>query len=189
MKTIAFLLTVGGLLMLCGCVPLSLVPYYTEKDLVLEPALIGVWNPGDDDNETVIFEQADSTGYTLIDRDSTGEVHFDVHLFKLGGKLFMDLYPHDVGGRMNPLLEEHLIPGHSLLRVDQIEPTLITASLNDTWIKERMKEDPKALAHVTTDDRLVLIASTEEIQAFVIKHIADKGAFDQPSEMQRHKKR
>jgi hypothetical protein len=189
MKKAAFLLTVCGLLTMCGCMPLSLVPYYTEKDLVLEPALIGTWNPGDDDNEQVIFEQADSTGYTLIDRDSTGEIHFDVHLFKLGGKMFMDLFPQDVGGRMNPLLEEHLVPGHSLLRVDQIEPTLITASLNDTWMKERMKENPKALAHVLTDDRLVLTASTEEIQAFVKKHIADKGAFDEPSEMRRLDKR
>lgn len=188
MKKIAFLLTVSGLLTICGCLPLSLVPYYTEKDLVFEPGLIGSWNPGDA-NEEIVFERADSNGYTMIERDSTGEIHFDVHLFKLGGRLFMDLYPHDVGGRMNPLLEEHLVPGHSLLRVDQIEPTLITASLNDTWMKERMKENPKALAHIVTDDRLVLTAATEEIQAFLIKHMGDKSAFDEPSEMRRHEKR
>jgi len=188
MKTIAFLLAVGGLLTICGCVPLSLVPYYTEKDLVLEPGLIGSWDSGDG-NEEVIFEEADSNGYAMIDRDSTGEVHFDVHLFKLGGKLFMDLSPQGLCGGMNPLLEVHLIPGHSLLRVDRIEPTLMTASLNDAWMKERMKEDPGALAHVITDDRLVLTASTEEIQAFLVKHMDDKGAFDEPSEMRRHRKR
>lgn len=188
MKKAVFLLTACGLLMMGGCVPLSLYPFYTEKDLVFESALIGSWNSGDS-NDEVVFEKAGANGYVLISRDSTGETHFDVRLFKLGGKLFMDLYPQGLCGGRNALLEEHLVQGHSLLRVNQIEPTLITASLNDTWMKERMKENPKALAHVLTDDRLVLTASTEELQAFLLKHVGDDKAFDQPSEMSRREKR
>jgi hypothetical protein len=184
MRKSVFIVAVCGLMAMCGCVPLSLVPFYTEKDLVFNPALIGSWESGDDGGGGVGFEQSGANGYLMIMKDSTGEARFDVRLFQIGGKLFMDLCPRDLG-KLNPLVELYVIPGHSLVRVDQIEPTLITADLQDDWLKEKMKEDPKALAHVLADDRLVLAASTEEIQAFILTHMNDEGAFDDPEEMRR----
>ncbi|NMC43582.1 MAG: hypothetical protein GYA46_06660 [candidate division Zixibacteria bacterium] len=188
MRKTVFLIAACALMALCGCIPLSLAPFYTEKDLVYEPALIGFWVSGDDGGGSVSFEQSGANGYLMIMKDSTGEVSFDVRLFRIGGKLFMDLCPQSLA-ELNRLAEMDAIPGHSLVRVDRIEPTLVTSDLEDDWMKAKMKEDPKALAHVVTDDRLVLTATTEENQAFIVKHMNDEGAFDDPEEMRRTDKR
>lgn len=188
MRTTVFIIAVCALMTLCGCIPLSLVPFYTEKDLVYEPALIGFWVSGEDGGGGVSFEQSGANGYVMIMKDSTGEVRFDVRLFRIGGHLFMDLCPQGLA-ELNPLVEMYAIPGHSLVRVDRIEPTLVTADLEDDWMKEKMQKEPKALAHVVTDDRLVLTATTEEIQAFIVKHMNDEGVFDDPEEMRRADRR
>lgn len=188
MKKTVFVIAACGLMALGGCVPLSLHPYYTDKDLVSRPELVGAWNPGEAD-ETVTIEPADGNRYVLTDIDQNGEVRFDCRLFEMDGRLFMDLYPVEVDGEMNALLEIHLIPGHSLLRVEQIGPTLKTASLSLSWLEAYLKEDPKALAHIVADDRVVITAPTEDIQAFVKKHVNDEDAFDEPSEMPRAEKR
>lgn len=187
MRKTAFIVAVCGLMVMCGCIPLSLVPFYTEKDLVSRPGLVGTWNQGDPDEKFTIA-QADSNRYMLTCIDKYGENRFVCRLFEMGGTLFMDLYPIDFDGAMNGLLQMHLIPGHSLLRVDQVEPTLKTASLSLSWLDKLLKANPKALAHVTTGDQVVITASTEEVQAFVRKHLNDEGAFDEPSEMTRVEK-
>ena len=71
-----------------GCIP-SLHPLYTEKDLIFEEKLLGIW--GKSDEYWKFQEATDSNSYdltTMIDQD---EGKFVAHLVKLDNMLFLDL--------------------------------------------------------------------------------------------------
>ncbi len=180
-KTILFLATLS-MIVLTGCIPLALNPFYAEKDLSYDPALVGLWGEKDEGAQ-VRFEANGAKGYWMTDLKADTALKFEAHLFKIGDKLFLDLYPKSTGIVNNDLLEIHLIRAHSLVRVDQIVPTLVTAGLDKKWLTEMLSKDAKALPHVISDDQLVLTATTTELQAFVLKHLGDENAFEKPSEM------
>jgi len=180
-RTILLLATLGAIL-LAGCIPLSLNPFYSEEGLVFDPALVGYWGE-QDKGAQVRFEQNGANGYWMIDLEGDSTLKFEVHLFKVGGKLLMDIYPKSASSGKNDLFEMHLIRGHSLLRVDQTSPTLVTSGLDNKWLTELLSNDAEALSHVISDDQLVLTASTTELQSFIFKHVADKDAWEAPSEI------
>jgi hypothetical protein len=180
-RTLLSLATLGAII-LAGCIPLSLNPFYTEKDLSFDPALVGRWGE-QDKGAQVSFEQNGVSAYLMVDLEGDSTLKFEVHLFKVGGKLLMDIYPKSASLGKNDLFEMHLIRGHSLLRVDQIAPSLITSGLEKKWLTELLSKDTEALPHVISDDQLVLTATTLELQSFILKHVADENAWEKPSEM------
>lgn len=182
MKTILSLVAILGLLDLIGCIPLSLNPFYFEKDRQFDPALVGQWAEKDEGPQ-IRFEQAETNGYLMTDLETDSTRKFDARLFKIGDKLFLDLYPKSNGAANNDLLDMHLIRGHSLMRVDRISPSFVVAGLDLNWLTNLLSDDPKALSHVATNDRLILTAATAELQAFIRKHVNDTSAFEQPTEM------
>jgi hypothetical protein len=191
MKRIALLLAVAFALIVAGCVP-SLNPLYTEKDLIFEPALVGVWAESDDAKETWAFEKSGDKGYKLVYAADGKAGEFDARLLKLGDTMFLDLYPDDVGLKeinRNDFYKAHLIPAHTFAKVTQIEPVLQMAFFNPDWLNKLLETDPKAIQHQKlSEDRIVLTASTKELQKFVLKHADTKDAFgDEPSKLKRIK--
>jgi len=119
MKKVICLLMFGSLLVLSGCIPLALHPFYTEKDLVFEDALVGTWKM-ENETEGFVFEKSGPLAYTMIEKDEGGEAEFDAYLFKLGDEMFLDLYPRNYSDDMSSMLRDHLIPLHSFYHVHQI---------------------------------------------------------------------
>jgi len=54
---------------------------------------------------------------------------------------------------------------------------LILSTFDYSWLEDRLEENEKTLSHAYLDDRLILTASTTELQAFVLKYLETKGAF------------
>ena len=50
------------MLFLAGCVVTSIYPYYTDKDLVSDPALVGEWVEASKTNETSEYVQVRTVG-------------------------------------------------------------------------------------------------------------------------------
>src|SRR5438445_2919029 len=83
-------------LLLTGCVVTSVYPFYTEKDLVFDAALLGDWVSADDEakpGEFMRIEKFGGQGYrvTAFTADATNSVDF--HLFRLGKNLLLDSCP------------------------------------------------------------------------------------------------
>jgi hypothetical protein len=167
--------------LLAGCIVTSVCPYYTAKDLVFEPALLGRWSEAGKTNSTADgwqFEKASTNRYLLTVVD--GETNrYHAHLFRLQKKyLFLDL-------RTTNLLE-HTVPIHYLLKVSQIEPTLKLQNLNSKWLEGLLKQHPGTLRHMEyapdldkpDDTEIVLTADTKDLQKFVLKYVNDTNAFD-----------
>ncbi|HEX5221032.1 MAG TPA: hypothetical protein VFZ59_15820 [Verrucomicrobiae bacterium] len=75
MKRIICLTTGWALVLLTGCVTLSVYPYYNAEDVRFDPALLGVWvEPGK--SEEKINEQA----YRMTVSEKNEKTEFDARL-------------------------------------------------------------------------------------------------------------
>jgi hypothetical protein len=188
MKTRKFLFYMMPLF-LCGCVPiLSLYPLYTKEDVVLDKKLLGTWIDDVNNPETTWeFQRIDEpeNAYKLIFTDEDSKKgSFVAHLLKLQNKLFLDIYPSDLPwepddpNKMDwPYNSFFLIPAHTFLKIDSIEPKLKMRLALESKIEELITEYPNAVKHMTIGERLVLTATTKELQTFVLKYIDDDKLF------------
>jgi len=192
MKARKLLAWAGLALCLPACIP-SLNPFYTDKDLVFDPRLVGTWAEKGAEHEpaTWSFEKADGNAYKLAITEKEGkEGEFTAHLFKLKQEYFLDLLPKECNFATNQadLVAFSMFPGHLLVRVAQIEPELKLAMFNFDWLCQQLTNHPSLLAHHREGDRLVLTASTRDLQRFVLKHLAEGELFEKPGEMVRQAK-
>ncbi len=187
LKRIALWAVVGMGVVLAGCIVPSVYPYYTEKDVVTDPALLGSWvKAGGDANDksSWLFEKSGEQAYkaTIVDNETN---FYSVHLFKLKDQMFMDA--------MLLLKSGAGIPPHYLMKVAQIQPTLKTATVNYQWMDEYLEKHPDAIRHtIALDDpqdtntaHTVLTAETKELQKFFLKHLDDTNLFGDFDEMKR----
>ena len=173
-----------SVLILAGCIP-SLHEIYTEDDVVFDPALVGTWNQADGQGRWE-FSRSGEKAYRLVHSDKDGRKGaFVVHLVKIGDLRFLDLYPEDPKLELNELYQFHLLPAHTFMHVPQVEPTLKLSVLNPEWLEKLLEQDPDAIRHEKVKDRLVLTASTAELQAFLTRHHATEDAFADPLELTR----
>lgn len=179
-------------LALAGCVP-SWNPFYTEKDVVFDPAFVGVWRPvaaRESSKELWSFTKGGDKVFQLQQTDEEGrKASFEARLFKLKDQRFLDLYLTKVESddlQANAWASISLVPAHLLLKVEQSEPALKLAAMNPDWMQKFLKKNPDAIAHrVVSDGNIVLSANTEELQKFVLAHIDDKEFFGGAMEMKR----
>jgi len=187
MKRTPSALTLALALVLSACVP-SLNPLYTERDLVFDTALLGVWAENDNAQNTWAFERSGDKSYKAIytEKGKTGE--FEVHLLRLGDTLFLDFYPEDAGIKemnRNDFYQFHFLPVHTFAKVSLSGSTVGMAFLDPDWLKKLLEKKPGAIRHEKRgEEGIVLTASTKDLQKFVLKHVHE--AFgDKPAVLNR----
>jgi hypothetical protein len=178
--------------LLAACGPaFSIHPLYTDKDVVFDPALLGTWvDPTDDTVSPLIFERGNGNSYKVImqvaDDASVDEI-FDVHLVKLGNRVFLDAVQtkNQIAGRE---VEIGLaVPAH-ILGLVSVEGNVLHMSLLDQdWLETQLRTGTVSLPHEDADGTLVLTASTPELQKFVLDHADDAEAFPAADPLQRKK--
>ncbi|MBN1392219.1 MAG: hypothetical protein JW947_05385 [Sedimentisphaerales bacterium] len=194
-KKFLFYLLAG---ILGGCIPvMSLHPLFTEKDIAFDEKLLGTWV--DDSNETIWqFTDANKPekAYNFIFTDEKGQKgSFIAHLVKLDNKLFLDVFPsqmpwdiEDPNKTQWPYNNFFLMPSHTFIKVNAVEPQLKLQLTDDDELKKLLKNDPNAVEHtLIEEDRLLLTASTEKLQEFVLKYADDSRVFTKESTLTRKK--
>jgi hypothetical protein len=176
-------------LLLAACIP-SVNPFYTEKDVVFEPRLLGEWHETGktNDAQSWVFEQDGSNAYKLKISEPKGkEGQLSVHLFKLDKEYFLDLIPTDVkyAPDQTDLVSASMFPGHLVANVVQLEPTLKLVFFDFDKAQKFLEANPKALAHREEDHRMLLTADTRALQRFILKHLNSGDIFAEPGEMAR----
>ncbi len=173
------------LIISAGCIIPSLHPFYTEKDLVFDPNLIGLW---DSPAGTWEFSKDGPNTYRLVYTDNYGRPgEFSVHLFRVRDSLFLDLYPEDpkLDGKKNVPYMFHFLQVHTLAYVHQIKPTLQVRVPESTWLEEFLAENPGAIQNGKASGQIVLTAEPKALQAFWLKHLHKEGAFSEPLNLKR----
>lgn len=185
-KILFYLLAV----VLGGCIPVaSLHCLYTDKDVIFEEKLLGTWVQDTNDSKTIWeFTRNDkepNNVYKLIFTDDEGKKgSFNAVMVKLQDKLFLDAYPSEVPWELEdpnkmkwPYDSFFLIPAHTFIKVDSVEPQLKLRITMDDKIEELLKEYPGAIEHTMIEDRIILTAKTAQLQAFVLKYAEDERLF------------
>jgi hypothetical protein len=187
MLNVPGLLLLALMVLLAGCIG-SLQPLYTDKDLVFDPGLIGLWSE-ENGKETWLFEKEGEKAYRLTYADERGRKGvFLAHLFTLEGSRFLDLFPEDRAMEAwapNDFFKLHYVPVHTFLKVPQLTPKLQMAALGAEWLSDQLKKNPKAIAHERQGDRVILTAPTEALQAFLREHGRTDEAWGDPVSLTR----
>jgi hypothetical protein len=194
MKARNFVLTGLMVLLMSGCFVKSLHPFYSENEIIYKKELVGDWT-GADSSAWKIEQGKKSTGMFKPDRpdssylitytDNKGTAVFKVRLFKLGAHLFLDFYPEEVESS-NDLMASHLVPMHTVARVDLSANRLIIRWYNEEWLIGLFRQNKIRIAHEKiplesgkmddNDFQVILTASTEDLQKFMLKYSDDPDA-------------
>ena len=178
-------------ILLAGCIP-SLHQLYTNKDVVYDPKLVGAWKDPNSLDRWEFQKGSEPNSYTLVytdDKKKTGS--FDVHLVKLDKMLFLDVFPKDANQPYNDYYKLHLYPVHTFVKVEQIDPLLKLRFMDIEKFTKRLEKEPKLIKHelveppVEDSRKIILTASTKELQDFMLKHANDENVFAKPIIMKR----
>lgn len=174
MRFPSLVLALAGAMLMTGCSSLvSLNPFVTDKDAVLDNALAGVWT-GDNGGEIYVIRR-DGAGYAIAYMDQSSQViEFQARLMKAGEVELLDL----VSTNQDPFQ----IPVHHVVRVWPTGNSLRMAFLDTGWLKQ---QTARQLTTTTTDDRLLITAPGEAVRAFLTKFGADERAYTEPGILQR----
>jgi hypothetical protein len=184
MKKFNILALIGAVVLFNACIP-SLKPFFTDKDVVVDKRLVGKWQQqGDTDNPGLWeFAEGEDKAYKLTMTEKKGkEGKFHARLFKLKEHYFLDLIASECefAEKQADLVAFSVIPGHLLFRVQILDTELKLAGCNYDWLSKHLEKNPNALAHHREDDRMLLTASTSELQRFVLNHLGEDELFQAP---------
>ena len=178
MKTVKFLAAIIVAATMAGCAP-SLNPLYTDKDLIFDQSLIGVWVSDDGDNHksTWTFTKAGKNRYSMVSADDDEPARFDVALASLGGHLYLDILPVEAPVE-NDFYRSLLIRTHTFAKITIGKDALSVALMDPDSLKQRAEDGGPTLAQETLPDGGVLLtAKTEDLQKYVLKHADDNALF------------
>jgi hypothetical protein len=193
MRKVKLLIAFTLLLMLTGCTDaVSLQPLYTDEDLSFDPALLGTWV--DSDHGFWEFTEESETEYRLVITRTVSEHgqvtkdEYEVHLVNVEGAVFLDFLPvklESPDGVSDPF---NFVPAHIIVRVMQVEPTLIFKDLaswdKKGWLDTYLEDNPTAITHEKgANGDILLTAPPKELQKFLLAHLED--VFDDEMELKR----
>jgi len=179
---------------IAGCVPVwSLHPLYDDKHIVFDEKLLGTFTESTEDSNFIWeFTRANEPNtynliYSGLSKDEPNVIKgcFEVHLVKLDGHFFMDVYPKEGpwGNGQDELNKTKwpwnaffMLPVHTFIKVEILESELKIRLTDDDNLKKLLKADPDAVKHELVNDNPVLTASTQQLQSFVLK-FADSNQF------------
>jgi hypothetical protein len=157
----------------------SVYPLFSENELIFEPNLVGLWKDTDSNLTGRFSRIEDQNGceinvYNLVITEKDGNQGlFIAGLGELQGNLFLEIYPdtsHAFDSREGGFHKQHLLETYSFMRVVQIDPNLKVALMDYDKVSKIIKADPNVLRHEFANDKLILTASTEDLQRFVVEY-------------------
>lgn len=186
MNYVKWLLVVALAAVLTGCYPLSIQPFFTQKDLVYDPALVGVWKEADSGTSVWTIRRGDATSYEALNTEDGDTRRYQFHLVQLGDARYLDIVPLEEEG-----MAQH-IPAHSLHRIrisaDVVEIEPLSLDYFDALINAHKTGIAQKVAvpiQQGVDNKIVLTGSTAELQEFVLKHAREKELFAEMGQYKR----
>lgn len=189
MKRLIIFLCILTLFLLQGCLVKSLHPFYKPGDVVFRKELINEWADQDGNRWQILPVNEDQSAYELRHyKQGSQSPHqtFIAHLFKLGDKLYLDVFPLARDPNDDAyMFEMHLMPTHSIARVETLsEKEVEIRWFNEKWLNSLFEQNKIKISHEVVRDPVsnnevsyVLTASTEEMQKFIIKYGDEDKAF------------
>lgn len=168
--------------LLGGCVR-TLQPVLKEDQVApTDPSLLGKWvsKEGTESVEVSVAEKERT--YQAVYTEAGGKkATLLVRLGKVGELTLAELYPQDSAPEMSDIAKAHLLPVYSFMIIRETKPELVCSVMGQDWLKKYLDQHPNELQAVRRDDDILVTSSTTDIQAFLLAHFKDEGAFGEPN--------
>lgn len=181
----------------------TLHPLFKPGDVCFDENLLGSWRV-DKENDTLTFCRAtaanfeglpeelkklSSKAYELQMGGWEEEQLFLAFLFKIGKNTYLDLYPmvHPKQKPLNSLFMAHYLRTHTVYKVKLDRRGLDMRALNGEFVEELITKNKLRIRHEQqeTGGSLLLTASTDELQQYVLKYGDTDAAFEAVSHYKR----
>ncbi len=163
---------------LAGCSGVGSVhPIYTQEDTVSLSGVLGTWTT-EDQKGVLVISSGPHGSFTLRFTEDDGSLNtFRVHLTKIGGELFGDLFSLN-GSKDAPLC----MPVHLFAKVELKEGSFRLLLPSMEWFDSYLNRRPCAIRHVKLYEKgeqgwLYLTDSTKQVRAFIKKCARHPEAF------------
>lgn len=199
MKKVSIILAFTFLTIFLSSCLRTLHPIFTSKDIVYDPKLIGNWktdNQGTNgfaiienlalDNSIELPEKISSMkqkGYLVTYQDEDGKTtgQYIAFLARIGKHLYFDYFPADkkddnIG---DEFFTSHFVKMHTSYRVEVFKGGGMELSqLDESYVTKLIDEKKIRINHERdVDNNIVITASTEELQQYIIKYGDDPSAY------------
>jgi hypothetical protein len=170
-KQIGIIIFYAAAIFLTGCIQPSMQPLFTERQMFVDPNLLGTWKAVDS-NETWEFKKVeDANIYELRITQKDGKKGlFAAGAGKIDGNLFLNIFPGPADENSSDYYKELVVGMNSFVWVKQIEPSLKMSVMSAQRVESVLEKDGYAIANVASDDRTILTADTNDLQDFVINY-------------------
>lgn len=195
---------------------ISLQPLFTGDDPAFEPGLLGNWGPSEGNESFCKLEELKTGAYGLrckredessasaepetpppaqpgteisngsTDEQEFGDLRFEVRLFEIGNRRFLDFSPASPNVKLDFYLF-HLVSGHSIAQFRLDKDELELRFLDSKWIKRMVDEKKDQIEHEEAAGTVLLTGSSEDLQRFVSQYAEDKDAFSCEVKLRRKK--
>jgi hypothetical protein len=171
-----------ALLLLGGCIVLSVYPFYYDKDLVADPQLAGRWLKAGTTSEFWQFTATGQKAFQLTTADANDTNVFTVHRFHLKQYQFLDLLTTN----------RHVfeLPLHLVCGINRGDSNASLHFMDYGYLVSYLQTNPAALRHLVvsndpddtnSDNMVYLTATTRDLQVFLLKHAEDTNLFNDSS--------
>jgi hypothetical protein len=172
MKLMLLAIAAAGALLTTGCGPtLSLHPLYTNKDLVADLPLEGIWTDVDAREVWEVKKSAD--GFEV----RSGGDKLDLRLVRLGEYRFLDVTCRD-----EPSLA---IPGHVVAKVWMEGEELCAQAMDTDWLKQKVRQTGFPHVTLSAGKQIILTAPTDALRKFVLLYANEPNAFEETTRFHR----
>ncbi len=168
----------------------SLHPIYTDNNKVVMNELEGEWLMNDDSRWRFEKNPDAEKGYLLTHFDDEQAFLYEAFLVDLDGIYFLDLMPvpsEKMELEMGTLA--YFIATHNFLKFEaRTDGTMQVSAFDISFLSDLLEQDPTLIKHEKTGDgNIILTASTEELQKFLIHYADNEDAFDESMNLSRIK--
>jgi hypothetical protein len=162
-----------------GCVRTT-HPILTEDQVISNNALLGKW-VSTDGKTSAELSAGDEGKYKLIYTNEQGKSgHFLLRFGKIGDLAVAEISPDAFSADVSEEYKGLLMPLYMMLVIEKTQPQLLVASPSADWLKKYVTAHPDDLDVNNVED-LIVQASTEDFQAFFLKHYKDAGMLGDPA--------
>src|SRR5579859_630090 len=165
------ILTLCALLLLAGCYPTAVHPFYKADEVIYDKALIGDWaSVGNDEKNVLIIKPgSDEKEYLIVNFEEQIAYTYIAHLFEINKVRMLDITPANQVRTSHTNDSAHVIFTHSLWRVNQIGENLDLRLMDEDKLKAIVGAED--IPFVKNDDDVVLTGKTDDLQDILRHHM------------------
>ncbi len=163
--------------LLGGCAS-AVSPLYTNTDAVTDPAIVGSWIGGKDNQDTVRIEKMNEASYhvTVHDAKSGDDTVYEAHLVKLSNSSFADLLLTDYRhAGQNADLPWGAVALHEIVKYQIAGDDLSCSIVDPDALKKsaQLPGFPLQFRDTKENGDTVILSTTDELRRYFSAHPVD----------------